>query len=79
MNQVQADREAARILRSQKLAAQHEARRWVIVHNPGTVEEEVLDHCRFDTFHEAMRAGSNDGVRFDVMFRLPDGSLTTEF
>ena len=74
-----ADREAARVLRAQKLAEKHEAKRWVVVESPGTVDEYVWDHCRCGTYHEALRMGSDCGVRFDVMFRLPDGSLTTEF
>lgn len=73
------DRDVARISREEREAAKHEARRWVVVQNPGTVDEDVWDHHRFGTRHEALRSGSGCGVKFDVMFRLPDGSLTTEF
>lgn len=73
------DRDEQRKLREERETTKHEARRWVVVQNPGTEDEDVWDHARFGTFHEALRSASACHVKFDVMFRLPDGSLTTEF
>lgn len=72
------DRDEARSLREEREAAKYEARRWVIVFNPGTEEEDIWP-ARFSTYHEALRWASIGGERFDVMFRAADGSLTTEF
>ena len=68
-----------RAAREAREAAKYEARRWVVVTNPGAEDEDTWDHIRFSTQHEAIRAASNCGVRFDVMFRDADGNLTTEF
>lgn len=72
------DREAARRLRMEQEAARNEAKRWVVVFNPGTVDEEVWPR-RFSFYSEALRFGGAGGERFDVMYRTDDGSLTTEF
>lgn len=73
-----ARRQAEKEAREAKAAAKWEARRWVIVVNPGT-EDEDRDGPRFSTHAEALRSGSTWGVKFDVMFRDVDGNLTTEF
>lgn len=79
MTERQEAREAARLLRVQKLRESQEKKRWVVVEQAGTVDEYVWDHCPFSTHAEALRGGSGCGIHFDVMFRLPDGTLTTEF
>ena len=73
-----ARREAEKEAREAKAAAKWEARRWVIVTNPGT-DDEDREGPRFSTHAEALRSAQTWGVRFDVMFRDADGNLTTEF
>jgi len=53
---------------------------WVIVENPGTDAEDVWsDHYTFEAaLRELERCGGTDNG-FDLMKRLPDGTLTTEF
>lgn len=78
-HEMSAERQAADERRKARDAAKWEARRWVVVTNPGTEDEDTNDHLRFSTHAEALRSASNWGVRFDVMFRDADGNLTTDF
>lgn len=53
---------------------------YVAVLNPGTDEEEAFK--AFPTYNEAIcfvSARITRGAHFDVMKRMPDGSLTSEF
>lgn len=54
--------------------------KWVIVENAGTDAEDIWsDHHTFNSaLKELMICGGTDNG-FDLMKRLPDGSLTTEF
>ena len=67
------------MLRVQKLREKQATKHWLVVEQAGTVDEYVWDHVPCSTHAEAVRMGSGCGVPFDVMFRLPDGTLTTEF
>lgn len=54
--------------------------KWVVVANPGQVDERELDD--FDTFSEALaycEQHSDDQQACDLMFRLADSTLTTEY
>jgi hypothetical protein len=75
---IREEKSEARKCREALADARHEARRWVVVSNPGTEDEDVW-HIRFSTYHEALRVAGNCGVRFDVMFRDENGNLTTDF
>jgi hypothetical protein len=53
---------------------------WVIVENAGTDAEDVWsDHAAFDEAMREMRSCGGADFGFDLMKRLPDGTLTTEF
>lgn len=53
---------------------------WVVVSHPGTDSEEIWDsHPTFAAATVAMNALKRAGEPADVMKRLPDGTLTTEF
>lgn len=54
-----------------------DAKPWVVVENPGCDDQRIV--ADFSSFKEAMAMAHAGQVSGDVMRRLPDGSLTTEF
>jgi predicted RNA polymerase sigma factor len=63
--------------KAMKKATPHNPNPWVIVTNAGTDDESIFsDHA---TYKEARQNANECGEEWDIMRRLDDGSLTTEF
>lgn len=62
-------------------ATRHNPKPWVVVENPGTDNESIV--IDFGTFREACnwidRNYTDDDCPADIMRRLDDGVLTTEY
>lgn len=54
--------------------------KWVVVEAAGTDDESIWsDHAKFTEAAEELVKAGGAAAGFDLMKRLPDGTLTTEF
>jgi hypothetical protein len=58
----------------------HNPKPWVVVENAGYENEDIWsDHCTFKAALKELESAGGTENGFDIMKRLDDGTLTTEF